>query len=237
MEQIEKILLTPIKVVSSRQGKKKIFLKDGCIYTTCSLSKRKDCDVSDAAIYFYRFLYDFDKDWLPSEMFDGDTINSYNTVGRFASEGKKNFWANRYHCLANFWVLPVEIGRKTNELSKSSGGKQVATIESFNKGKRDYIDRFLHKYIESNKTYIAKYKEYSDRFPIKDFASKHFFQNIYLTEKNEVIDFSIIEKNKLSDSVDNVISIMWEKTEQRAKDISNSGKCDRLLGCLQNLEE
>ena len=137
----------------------------------------------------------------------GDTMNSYATVSRYASKEKKKEWKETYHCLANFWMIPGNIGRQTTSDSKNSGGvfsKQI-TVESFNKGRRDYMDRFLR-----------------EKHNFDKFSKGHYIDGVYI--KNGVVDkFSYLEETDedFSSRVDGIINKMMDKICERAVAIVN----------------
>jgi hypothetical protein len=101
-------------------------------------------------------------------------MNSYNTVIKGASDNIKKFWNNHYHCLANFWVLPTQVGRSCRKCNKAAGG--------------DYMDIFLGKYLHDENFYgqfQENYDGYTRRFPRESFAELHMIEGIY-TEKQIV---------------------------------------------------
>lgn len=232
--ELKNILLMPITIIPFKPDKYnvKINMREGTILSTQKY-KGNDPDMSDIAIKFYEIIYEFKpgEKSSPYKNFAGDTMNSYNTVARFASIPQKEFWHKHYHCLANFWVLPNKIGRGFGKLSKASGGRQVDSVDSFNKGKRDYMDRFLYLYKESYHVYLEDYPEYTTMFPLDDsFPVKHYLTDIYM-KNGDIIDFSYIKQDgdkKFADLVDEVIKTMWKKTEERAKLISDSDKAEEL---------
>ena len=129
----------------------------------CS-SGNSDQDMSDIAIEFYKVLYgeDMEISNKMGSLFAGDTMNSYNTVIKGASDIIKKFWNDHYHCLANFWVLPTQVGRSCRKCNKAAGG--------------DYMDIFLGKYLYDENFYgqfQENYYGYTRRFPRESFAELH----------------------------------------------------------------
>lgn len=62
---------------------------------------------------------------LVNKEFAGDTMTSVSKLPELKE---------KYHCLANFWLIPMELGRKSNSpLSKTSNTYQI----------QDFMDRFL----------------------------------------------------------------------------------------------
>lgn len=133
---LRKILLTPIKLEGSKvleiDDKNNVILSSGNRYNTV------DPDMSDLAIAFYKILYG--KEMLKSDgkfcchEFAGDTMNSFKSVANQFFDGSTKRCAKRkkveesgelptwlqeyfegYHCLANFWAIPEEIGRRSKK--------------------------------------------------------------------------------------------------------------------------
>jgi hypothetical protein len=183
-----------------------------------------DTDMCDLAIGFYEVLYGLETGTIMKQegnpidwTYAGDTMNSYENVVRFSSEPKKEEWAESYHCLANFWMLPGAIGRTTKAFSKNTAGRITNTVESFNKGIRDYMDRFL---VERHVSDLA------------EFAKGHFIEGIYIKD-NKVDEFSRLKETggSFESQVDAVIDKMMEKICERAATIA---KCDDMCNKLYN---
>lgn len=174
----------------------------------CS-SGNSDQDMSDIAIEFYKVLYgeDMEISNKMGSLFAGDTMNSYNTVIKGASDIIKKFWNDHYHCLANFWVLPTQVGRSCRKCNKAADG--------------DYMDKFLRKYLHDENFYgqfKENYDRYTRRFPRESFAELHMIEGIY-TEKQ------IIVKDLPHDQgADAVINEMWSRIEKRAELIAKNKK-------------
>lgn len=136
--EIKKLLLMRVEV-EDRNSKIKII--NDIICSGQRYRRGLDPDMSDVAISFYECIYPniptplLDDDGeLSNESFAGDTMNSFNSIanktpdaGSSAKARQKNPRENwpdylqkyyeQYHCLANFWVLPMSLGRqgkKTN---------------------------------------------------------------------------------------------------------------------------
>lgn len=153
-----------------------------CIVSKQKYYSTKDADMSDISIHFYQSLYDLNSNEnndegkilndsrLSSKEFAGDTMNTPNDlVNRCNDEeeetlSKLDLLKLRYHCLANFWILPTEIGRSLGSLSKASCCK-------------DYISLFLKKYCEEEKYNIDfknKHGDYHAKFPKDSFIKYHY---------------------------------------------------------------
>ncbi len=204
-----------------------------------------DEDMCDLSIGFYEILYDLERGSILKQQgsvkewnYAGDTMNSFVTITTFSSVEKRNEWNEVYHCLANFWMLPGRIGRMTNKESKNSAGKYAypITINSFNTGKRDYMDRFLKEYL---KEYLKEQNRDENRDAIKDFATKHFIDEIYVSsEHNSIIEFSTVEEGcNLQEASDSIIDIMMDNICKRALAIvSNEEKCNNLFKYFKDLK-
>ena len=131
------ILLTPIKCFKLWQGDPIICLKDNVIYSTQSYdSKCLDEDMSDFSVGFYEIVYKDilkgnngkilnDNGTYKNANYMGDTMHSFNSLANVILDNEskskrspKEKWLDKlidyycqYHCLANFWVIPMCHGR------------------------------------------------------------------------------------------------------------------------------
>lgn len=232
--QVKRILLT--NIVSSKNG---IKLIDNKIFSSQKYKSGLDSDMSDFAIGFYEIIY---KEILENKKilnengiirnnnFAGDTMNSFNTIANSVPEaGKskdkrtpKEEWPEylinfnkQYHCLANFWLLPMEIGRMSARGIKTEGGKSLNKCSKT----KDYMDRYL-KYIISKIDFSnpPAYKEYFTKFKdLEDFCNKHFLKSSYI--KNNSFDIQVYSENKKTEGV---IKSITNVIEIRANEIANS---------------
>lgn len=193
-QTIKKILLYPIKTTTRKIVDIKIqkidnrkTINTGMRYIPSgSKSGSLDSDVSDLAIQFYEVIYN--KTPLltnrnpTSNDFIGDTMNTIH----------KDI---NYHCLANFWLLPSDLGR---------------TIKNFSKAKAaDRMDFFLMDLKHNYSFYRNLYPIYFDHFKNFDnFCEQHFLDEAYFDKTNKNI-ISTMQKDKVIDIID-----------QRAKTIS-----------------
>ena len=144
-------------------------------------------------------------------------MNSFDTIAnRTPGAGKmraertpKSGWPyflqiyeRRYHCLANFWILPMETGRSFNG--------------EFNKARRasDYMDRYLtvlHEEVKFN----GKERAYHNRFVNwNDFLDRHFLRSGYIDNDN----IMSISRGTAEEFIKDAIKAM----EERARDITES---------------
>ena len=166
-----------------------------------------DCDMSDFACGFYEIIY---KDFLDSKKIvddNGCLVNKEYAGDTMTSVSKLPGLKDRYRCLANFWILPMELGRKSED--KFSKTSHYYDIE-------DYMDRFL---------LLLKYKleEYKKRYPnyfskinkFEKISDIHLLFNSYLDKRFNVLQYShAINKN--------TEKYLWSCIEKRAETIANS---------------
>lgn len=227
-KQVYYILLKPIECTTN--DTKTIFLYNNMIYSSQAYHTKNgkcyDPDMSDFAIGFYKILY---KDILNShciltkegtlmnDEFAGDTMNSFNIIANHtpgAGKSKKSrtpkekwpeylrIYKKQYHCLANFWILPREIGRT-----------QYGILNKL-KEANDYMDKFLKKVettidFTNDREYYEKFKNW------KLFVKKHYLINSYVSKTLEV---EIYSENDSESFIEKAI----EKMELRAKLIAES---------------
>ena len=242
-EDLCKILKTPIKKPIKLDDIVKIALTDpeSEIETTQTYKRALDCDMSDFACGFYEILYKDilkDKKILNNEqklnnlMFAGDTMNSFNTIANEvpdAGESKElrtccDKWPKYlkdyhrdYHCLANFWLIPMKLGRTLEPGSKAC------------KKYQDYMDNFLkgiklkwEKYYNNYSEYFSKFKDY------EDFLEKHFLKDVYVDESGEICGFSPHKDPEKVDDAEKVITNMQKMIKKRAEAISKSQYAEEL---------
>ncbi len=165
-------------------------------------------------------------------------MNSYNTVSRFASEDKSEEWAETYHCLANFWVLPGEIGRSNkHKYSKGIPGRPVDTANNFNYGRKDYMDRFLKALIDEKGNFVIEFKDefkgYFEALGIKvdKIDVNSFLEKQYINDWDMINFFSKIDENtnEFTKAVNGVIDSMEKNICKRASAVvKNEVICNKL---------
>lgn len=229
-EKVYKILLTPIICDKNHNN---IGVENNIIYSSQKYCKSQDEDMSDFSLGFYEILYkDFLKNKplldengkLYNEEFAGDTMYSFNTIANMtdgAGNSRNNrtnekFWPeflqkyyHSYHCLANFWIIPMYYGRW-----RSVG---YATKEN----PYDSPDLFLE-YIENNFGICkAKHNKYFNEInDVFDFCKLHFF--------NKLKDYNEIKNMYTSKTPENIINYNNQQIENRAKKISESDIANEL---------
>lgn len=245
--QVEEVLLSPIIVTKySCKNNVRINKKGKIIESTQTYYPYKnykislDPDMSDFTIGFYEIIYKdiledpiiSKTDALSDTEFAGDTMNSFNTIAnRIPEAGRSNYqrtaiseWPDylqkyylQYHCLANFWILPMVIGRKfDNEYCKAYYDELA-----IDGGIQDYMDRFLQKVKNSFSMYRESYPKYFCNVnTFEDFLSIHFVNDVYTTD-GVISSFSSFEPKK-------VVEMVTEKIFRRANVISNSQYMEEL---------
>lgn len=225
--QVQDILLMPICCDKSN---KSVSHDGNIILSGQSYRGYADADMSDFAVGFYEIIY-FNilnsntllnnKGRFIDKSFAGDTMNSFNTIANKtprAGKSKKQrkdeaLWPQylqdyyrKYHCLANFWLLPMEMGRTlSGELNKASNAKDYMDLFLkiiYSQTKFDRKDRFYN-------TYFSSFKSWDD------FIEKHFLDGYYVNESSE-IDMYHTRNSYV------IISKVLEKIKKRAENIASS---------------
>lgn len=221
-KQVKDILLMPIECTT--QETLNVFLYNNKVFSSQKY-KGFDPDMSDFAVEFYQIIYEERLEKLGNKILDdkgnlkvlkehkefcGDTMNSYNTIQKnMRDDKKKRELKDKYHSLANFWLLPMHVGHsswKTNKLGLGMYSKSKRGID-------DYMDKFLQNYFDKYAEYREAYPEYAEAFKPDSFGADHFIEGIY-TENKKVIKFTDFQADKIT--ADNIACIMCEKIEKRA---------------------
>lgn len=181
-----------------------------------------DCDMSDFACGFYEILY---KEILQKMIVDknGNLENKNYAGDTTTSANKLPGLRDKYHCLANFWLLPMEIGRTSkNDWTKTSKKYDV----------QDFMDRFLSllkgNFDEYKRLYPTYFKNKNmDTF--EHFVDSHYLRGAYVDEKYNVIEFS--------NHIDNISisKMLFGAMECRAKNISESKYVNELWDYFNKL--
>ncbi len=148
-KEIFKILLTPIEATRAKNGKRIERTGNEIISPQHYRSKFLDPDMSDLAVKFYKILYTNSlQSFLPEngEILDneghfvdmdfaGDTMNSFHSIANrtdkagTSRKGRTSIiewpeylkiYFRQYHCLANFWIIPMALGRSSSKGERGS---------------------------------------------------------------------------------------------------------------------
>ena len=214
-KQVKDILLMEIEKPS--RGKFNIYIKNQKIHTTQIYRGSLDPDMSDIAVEFYKVIYEdvldeeckdiLNKSLLINKDFCGDTMNSYNRISKNLTSDLKKKLNGQYHCLANFWLLPMHVGHGSPYTSKL--GLSYYSKSTFSDQIYDYMDRFINKFFIEINEYKRVYPNYTHIFTKNNFATKHFIDDIYI-KNGKVLYFSN------NDNADEVANIMIDKINKRA---------------------
>lgn len=268
-EELRKILRAPIIVDGSIKGfrwdsNKKIILSNQTYISENSKDISVDADMSNIAVAFYKLLYGIDMlsedGRLIDENFAGDTMNtlapfydSKKDVYRkqmldvYIKKDKENImnkvteFKEKYHCLANFWILPYGVGRKIEDFGKGRDSTYCDFMDNFLIGimrKTNKQSDKTNRYNQEN-TFTEKYPEYCNKFKKNDlektpfdwdtFASRHFINDIYLLKHNGF--FYVTSYSKLTDPIQTINS-MDTLIKMRADAIVRSKLAYRLYNKL-----
>ncbi|NLJ95156.1 MAG: hypothetical protein GX326_06690 [Clostridiaceae bacterium] len=205
-----------------------------------------DCDMSDFACGFYEIVYKdildginlIDDDGnLTNQNFAGDTMNSFNYIANITPGAGKSTkqrtdqrewpeylkqYYKEYHCLANFWILPMEIGRKVNnKWCKGSYDNKV----------QDYMDRFLKLLKDNFSEYKTLYRNYFSNINcIEGFTEVHFLFGSYLYGNLDIFGLS---NNNCDGEV--IINKIQDRIKLRATMISKSYYAEQLWNYFNEL--
>lgn len=230
-EQVKSILLMPLECTS--QESEAVFEHEGRLFSSQAY-KGLDPDMSDLAVEFYKIIYNeqlgpegeiLKGRQLIEQDFCGDTMNSYRNMAKRLPDHQSGAWQGQYHCLANFWLLPMHVGHSSPHTARRGLMKYSKSM----KGTDDYVDRFLKKYLEDYDEYVEKFPKYAAKFQRENFAEAHYLDGIYM-EAGEVILFSYPSDEEISGLPDQVM----EKIRRRAELIANK-KGDELARLFSRL--
>ena len=231
-KQVKDILLMPIECTTiecTRQETLNVFLYNDRIFSSQKY-KGFDPDMSDFAVEFYQIIYKGKLEKLENEILDkngqlkilskykefcGDTMNSYKTISKLLSDNEiKKELKDKYHSLANFWLLPMDVGHSSSWTRRRGLGEYSKSKNGFD----DYMDRFLQNYLDKYEQYKEIYPEYARQFTKDNIGADHFLEGIYI-ENKEVINFTDFKTNGIT--ADDIARIMCDKIKDRAACITN----------------
>lgn len=231
------VLITPIICKKNRSKEIEIKRENGIIFSSQQYYSTADEDMSDFAVEFYEVLYgdtllkdtksvlDKKGGFINKEL-AGDTMNSFNTIANMyrrqytrdagnimiPMDAYLMYYKLQYHCLANFWLIPMWHGRKSSKkvLHQSTYDSPALYTKLVNENWKE-----LSTPIEIS--YEKDSRKYSNYFRI---LSKEEFRNIhYLPDQlyEEEIRQYYSEKNGL-ELIKQSLNFIFE----RARKISES---------------
>lgn len=237
--QVYEVLLMPIKCEKhcglGNDRKVNISKEGRCIKTTETYWRqykdrntgnlfrypfKSDCDMSDFACGYYEIIYkDILQDVQKLVDDDGNLVNREFAGDTMTSVSKLPQLRDKYHCLANFWIVPEFIGR-TSKYTPAQYQKWSKTSNVHNI--QDFMDRFLSLVNKNFEVYKSLYPSYFKKInDFKHFVKIHHLDGAYVDEKYTVIQFSYNMDISTSDR-------LFELIECRADNISKSEYADEL---------
>jgi hypothetical protein len=223
-EQVKEILQMPIVCNKSIKGTVR---RENVIYTGQKYYSNADEDMSDFAVGFYEIIYSnilksgsilTERGYLVDKNFVGDTMNSFkiisNTYNHNSSCWEKYLWEffDKYHCLANFWIIPMDIGRKSKKNNQY-----------------DSMDIFLNTVNNEFEDLSNKYTNYFGYLENpKEFLSKHFV--------DKPKDNSKIREYYSSRDSEQLVGYAMNDIKKRAHKISTSEYSSKLWKYFNELK-
>ena len=212
-KKVYKLLLTPIICDKSIS---QIFIQNGIIKSPQLYIHKKDEDMSNFSIGFYEIVYKDklneigggmldDKGYLNDKEFAGDTMHSFNSLANIILGDKSkndrspidNKWPtelveyySKYHCLANFWVIPMRHGRKSAKLSKYDSMDY-------------YLEKVKDSFINYSDGYFGKFTNW------ESFLDEHCINDCVI-KKNPLDIYKNNDKEGCKDELKRICD-MWEK--------------------------
>lgn len=177
-----------MKVLTRRTIKTKVEVIDKTQIITTNMrylpphskSSALDSDVSDIAIGFYERIYnvneiknsDGNSAFPNSKLLECRRAVNWEFIGDTMNTAYKDI---NYHCLANFWLIPGQIGRTFGKYSRASKyrDKLDAFLSSLNNGYYDYSEVF------------SVYFSHFNSFDV--FIEKHFLRSYVECKEGEKV--------------------------------------------------
>lgn len=175
-----------------------------------------DCDMSDFSCGFYEIVY---QNIFPNKRIvdstNGNFIDKNFAGDTMTTVIKLPGLKENYHCLANFLLLPMSIGRTSRltsiELRKWSKTSHFYPIH-------DFMDRFLILLKQNYSVYKELYPTYFQMIPtFERFVEIHMLQNSYIDTNGQIKQFSIEGKD-----ITEMEKLVFEMIKKRERTIANS---------------
>lgn len=212
IKKVYDLLLTPIICEKNKSDEINIIKKPGLIISSQQYYSTPDEDMSDFALEFYKILYGnnllsskevLEKGCLLNKELAGDTMNSFNTIANMFSNsfvwkgGSLTISMNpyllnykaRYHCLANFWVIPMRHGRTSSKLVKKEMWSYDSPILYTYNLKCEW-DNLIE---SDNISYPNDKNEYPNYFKM---IEKDKFDNIHFLPKSDISTIKSLYEEK-----------------------------------------
>lgn len=200
------------------------------IYTGQKYYSLLDEDMSTLAVEFYDIVYGnvldearvlADNGRLVDKNFAGDTINSFNSIANLVPNADKTVkekiaqdklehllveYGSNYHSLANFWLVPMSLGRR---------GKKWNYYDS--------VDIFLN-IIKYNYDKLRKFNSYFDKVgSYKSFCEIHYISSYEPASINEILQ--MYREGKAEELIKRAINFMNIRAEEI---IADEVMCEKL---------
>ena len=232
-EELYKILLLPIE----KQKMDSYKIEEKVIYSGTKYGTKFDPDMSNIAIKFYSVIYGIEEEKLLSKsegFIKGDTMNTSSPYYKPPRELTEQ-WDVDKHCLANFWILPMNIGR--TPVRYLSEEQKLYCKHSKKSRIHDYMDVFLEFLKDHIDDYFCEYNKYFDELKVSkenfvdEFSQAHFLKNGYY--EINIVKEKEIDKTTLRNGYD-----LWRNAiEERAREIATSDKWEELYDEFVNKQK
>lgn len=202
VDEIKKFLLMPIECTTEEN---RIFIYKDKIFSSQKY-RGLDPDMSDIAIKFYEIIYEdqlkgrslLDNNLLADKQFCGDTMNSLYSISCKKYNIDKAEWEKCYHCLANFWMLPMPVGHTSSRMvyeikDQKYRYKDLLFLSKSNPTIRDDMYRFLASVDENHQKIKELFPDYWDAFG-DGFQNNHYLGTIY-SEHPDVMNYDLFSSN------------------------------------------
>ena len=229
-QQVYEVLTTPI--ICDKKCKE-ITRKNGLIITPQKYYATADEDMSDFAVDFYEIIYEDnllknisllkDDRCFKNKELAGDTINSFNTIanmydgfywksGNIQIDPYLTFYKVHYHCLANFWVIPMRHGRKSSKkVFDDNFDCPILYCESIQKNWETLISDKMITYDKDKE----EYPNYFRMFELNEFSKIHFYPDNF-TDTKRVRGY--YENRNGAELLQLSLSFIYKRAEKICKD-------------------
>lgn len=250
-EQVYDVLLTPI---ICEKNEKEIRFRNGVIFSPQDYYGTPDEDMCRFAVDFYDILYKsiipeggvLKNAYLRNKEFAGDTMHSFKSVANLLIKAIYNdklnmeipgmpyleYYKVHYHCLANFWIIPMRHGRSSPKRIKD--GHETYDFSEFYI--QDVGKNWKSLKEDSEITYVTrnseqKYENYFNKFDsINSFCNTHFINNPRPADEYKSEDYK--------DEPEELLDLALKSIRERARSIAFDTESDipnELWDCFNDL--